>query len=66
LSEIPKGLGGDEREDAVALVRFKHCQVHMFGPPNDETFEDHPLAARGLEPYSVFRNGSEIHGFSNP
>jgi len=26
----------------------------MFGPPNDEAFSGHPLAARGLEPYSVF------------
>jgi hypothetical protein len=27
----------------------------MFGPPNDETFEGHPLAARGLGPYGAFR-----------
>jgi hypothetical protein len=26
----------------------------MFGPPNDEAFSGHPLAARGLKPYSVF------------
>lgn len=27
----------------------------MFGPPNDEAFAGHPLAARGLRPYSVAR-----------
>lgn len=25
----------------------------MFGPPNDEAFAGHPLADRGLNPYSV-------------
>jgi hypothetical protein len=44
--------GGDED---VALVRFNSCSVHMFGPPNDEAFEGHPLASRGLGPYRAFR-----------
>ena len=44
--------GGDE---GVALVRFNFCRVHMFGPPNDEAFAGHPLAARGLSPYAAFR-----------
>lgn len=26
----------------------------MFGGPNDEAFDGHPLAARGLTPYGVF------------
>ncbi len=42
---------------AVAIVSFARCSLHMFGPPNDESFGGHPLAKRGLVPYSV----SEIH-----
>jgi hypothetical protein len=32
----------------------------MFGPPNDEAFGGHPLARRGLRPYSIseVRNSS--------
>ena len=26
----------------------------MFGSPNDEAFEGHPLESRGLHPYGVF------------
>jgi hypothetical protein len=36
------------------VVRFKRARAHFFGPPNDEAFGGHPLAERGLEPYSVF------------
>jgi hypothetical protein len=39
---------------AVACVRFKWPSAHLFGPPNDEAFRGHPLAARGLHPYAVF------------
>jgi hypothetical protein len=42
-------------DQPIAIVRFDHCMAHMFGPPNDEAFEGHPLAARGLEPYDAFR-----------
>ncbi len=42
-------------EAPVALVRLNGCSVHMFGPPNDEAFRGHPLAARGLRPYKSFR-----------
>jgi hypothetical protein len=37
----------------VAVVEFLGACAHMFGPPNDEAFEGHPLASRGLEPYST-------------
>ena len=37
-----------------ALVRFTRVYAHMFGPPNDEALQGHPLAKRGLRPYSVF------------
>lgn len=41
----------------IARIRFERPYVHMFGPPNDEAFSGHPLAARGLAPYRVW----EVH-----
>ena len=38
----------------VAAVRFQQPYAHLFGPPNDEAFEGHPLAERGLCPYGAF------------
>jgi hypothetical protein len=49
------GPGSDDR--LVAIVQFRLAKAHMFGPPNDESFAGHPLAARGLTPYAVF----EVH-----
>src|SRR5262245_61498128 len=43
--------------DQVAIIRFASCYALMFGPPNDEAFDGHPLASRGLEPYRAF----EVH-----
>lgn len=40
--------------EIVALVEFTWPLAHFFGPPNDEAFAGHPLAARGLEPYGIF------------
>jgi hypothetical protein len=40
--------------DPVALVTFDGYSAMMFGPPNDEAFEGHPLAARGLSPYGAY------------
>jgi hypothetical protein len=42
-------------DEPVAIVRFRRCRTHMFGPPNDEAFSGHPLAARGLSAYRAFR-----------
>lgn len=47
-------VGPAGASDAIAIVRFEHCYVSMFGPPNDEAFAGHPLAGRGLQPYAVF------------
>jgi hypothetical protein len=44
----------DDGNEPIAIVRFSHTRVHMFGPPNDEAFAGHPLASRGLQPYSAF------------
>lgn len=44
---------GQRSDERCALVRFHGAYSHMFGPPNDEAFEGHPLYKRGLRPYSV-------------
>lgn len=40
--------------EPAALIEFMRPAAHFFGPPNDEAFTGHPLAARGLHPYGVF------------
>jgi hypothetical protein len=42
-------------DESIAVAEFVRPYAHMFGPPNDEAFEGHPLAGRGLEPHGVFR-----------
>jgi hypothetical protein len=62
IEDVPKGWDGstlrvvDEYSsgESVALVNFKWPYAHMFGPPNDEAFDGHPLASRGLHPYGIF------------
>ena len=44
-------------DETVALVSFVRPRAHFFGPPNNEAFSGHPLAARGLHPYAAF----EVH-----
>jgi hypothetical protein len=39
----------------VVLVRFETAYAWFHGPPNDEAFDGHPLASRGLYPYGAFR-----------
>ncbi len=46
--DIPDGY------DPIALVEFLRPHPHFFGPPNDEAFEGHPLASRGLRPYGAY------------
>ena len=40
--------------EPIAIITFSFCYSTMFGPPNDEAFNGHPLSSRGLEPYSSF------------
>ncbi len=42
-----------EQRESLALVEFKHCISAKLGSPNDEVFAGHPLAGKGLEPYSA-------------
>jgi hypothetical protein len=43
----------NDSDDLCALVAFKMPFAHMLGSPNDEAFSGHPLASRGLSPYTV-------------
>ncbi len=54
---------GSEHE-LIAVVEFEGALALSFGPPNDEAFSGHPLAARGLHPYAAFeiRESSWIRG----
>jgi hypothetical protein len=47
-------VGPDTPGALAGIVRFVHPCASMFGPPNDEAFSGHPLAARGLRPYGAF------------
>jgi hypothetical protein len=47
-------------DEPIAILRFERPTAHFMGPPNDEALRGHPLASRGLRPYSVF----EVHDSS--
>jgi len=47
---LDEGAGDGER---VAILSMRAHAI-MFGPPNDEAFDGHPLASRGLRPYGAF------------
>ena len=51
---ITRRMGASNAE-SIAVAEFVRPYAHMFGPPNDEAFDGHPLASRGLHPYGVFR-----------
>jgi hypothetical protein len=62
LEEVPAGWDGTSTrvidsttaDEPIGVVCLDQCTAHMFGPPNDEAFSGHPLASRGLRPYSAF------------
>lgn len=47
-------VSADTEGEPVAIVKFVDCYSHMFGAPNDEAFQGHPLSERGLKSYGVF------------
>jgi hypothetical protein len=47
-------VGVDAEGEPAAIVRFARPYASTFGPPNDEAFDGHPLADRGLGPYRSF------------
>jgi hypothetical protein len=44
----------DSELEPMAMITFRFCYSTIFGPPNDEAFDGHPLSSRGLKPYSSF------------
>lgn len=44
----------DIKKPESVIVEFSSYLSFMFGVPNDEAFQGHPLANRGLLPYSAF------------
>ena len=50
--------------ELIVIVEFEREIALSFGPPNDEAFSGHPLAARGLHPYAAFevKESSWIRG----
>lgn len=51
-------VSDDGLTNEVAVVKFSFCHATLLGPPNDEAFHGHPLAAVGLQPFSF----SEVIG----
>ena len=41
--------------ETITLIEFERYCSYMFGMPNDEAFNGHPLASRGLHLYSAFQ-----------
>jgi hypothetical protein len=44
----------DSYAERCAVIQFERPSIHKFGPPNDETFEGHRLARKGLRPYGAY------------
>src|SRR5215472_2586698 len=47
-------IESQDGSEPIAIARLD-CLAHMSGPPNDEAFDGHPLASRGLHAYGSFR-----------
>lgn len=52
-SDDPKSRADSLPAMPIAVIEFARPRVHMFGPPNDETFHGDALYSRGLEHYSI-------------
>jgi hypothetical protein len=53
--ESSRKTDADDPFETFVLAEFQSYSTYMFGAPNDETFDGHPLANRGLRPYGAFR-----------
>ena len=64
-------------DERVGYVRFERLSSTLFGAPNDETFEGHPLHGSGFEPYRAMRvinspwiahleKMNSVHRYHNP
>jgi hypothetical protein len=43
------------QDETFAVAEFPLCHQFIFGHPNDEVLQSHPLMKKGLEYYSVHR-----------
>ncbi|MFZ0421744.1 MAG: hypothetical protein WAL80_02575 [Xanthobacteraceae bacterium] len=46
-------VDAETSDEPTAIVSFRSVRAMYFGAPNDEAFAGHPLARRGLRPYSA-------------
>lgn len=44
-----------DEDGRVGCISFERLSSTLFGAPNDETFEGHPLYGSGFEPYRAMR-----------
>ena len=45
----------EDSAQSLGIVEFKRCMATRMGTPNDEVFDGHPLADKGLEAYTAQR-----------
>lgn len=45
----------DLEKDSVVVIKFNNYLSFMFGMPNDEALDGHPLYLRGLSPYAAHK-----------
>jgi hypothetical protein len=55
IQSKPPFWGPGAQPDTYALIRFVWPQAHLFGPPNDEAMNGHPLYVKGLHAYSCYQ-----------
>ena len=46
-------VGQNSSDESVCVVRFERPYAHMFGPPNEEAIDGHPLYKVGLKPFDA-------------
>jgi hypothetical protein len=46
--------GAGAEPEKIAIVEFNGCRSFMFGMPNDEALEGHPLFYRGVQHYGFY------------
>lgn len=51
--ELTLSYFSNNSQQSKVTVKFVSAHIHVFGSPNDETFNSHPLYALGLKPYAV-------------
>lgn len=49
-----KVTDAETENELIAIIEFDSYWSFMFGAPNDEAFQGHPLYKRGLRPYRAF------------